>query len=253
MYAIITIRIQHIICQHRSTRNLQLSATDAEPLLPNNDPDVEMIPRRRPPIVRKLITSNKFIIQLIPFSRSNCPIDSPEPDTENEEDDDDGDRRNQPRLPNTPDAHPGVDPSFFPTTEVAGRPDYDSNGNDLDGDDIDGPKIGSRSGGGNQPPSRRPSFPFVPPGIDGTVVSGMQNHELLNMTHRNANCPTSAGYLYARRERLSAKENAGPGHDGPGIAVGERESITLCDRIVVTASVLFSQPDIHIDIDTFTG
>lgn len=91
------------------------------------------------------------------------------PDPENEDDDNEDERRHQPRLPNTPDAHPGVDPGFFPTTDSADRPDYDSNGNDLDGDNVDGPKIASRSGGdngsGHHPTSRRPSFPQS--GFDG--------------------------------------------------------------------------------------
>lgn len=104
--------------QNRSARDLASAATDAEPLLETTD-DAEIIPKERPPIAH------------------------PEND-----DDDEIDVHNN--IPNTPDAHPGVDDGFFP--------------HDHDNPDIFlGPRIGEDDIGSGKGIPLPPTLNGIPP------------------------------------------------------------------------------------------
>lgn len=132
-----------------------------------------MIPKPRPPIASKY-HKLLFNIYFVSYTNWFTIILDPEIDEE-----DDGPENN---IPNTPEAHPGVDDSFFP----GDFPNHDHNG---DGPPFSlGPRVGGESdddGRGIITPNgvkpRRPSvsrdFPYAP-GYNPNVVSIQNSHFL---------------------------------------------------------------------------
>lgn len=164
-----------------------------------------------------------------------------------------------PRLPNTPQQHPGVDDGFITSNDEAADSDIDAD------DRPDGPKLtprmggdsddGSRSNrgnGGSFPAARRPSFPpsFVP-GLDGTVPIEQIPYAVRAVHYTSFGLQSTGDYSGC--ERVPAEEDARPGHDGPGIAVGQRKSTALRARIESQSSVLLCQPHVHFDFNHFAG
>lgn len=159
-----------------------------------------------------------------------------------ETDDDDRDER---LVPNTPEAHPGVDGGFFtgeddddsatthPDTIDGGvgkrrEPDF---GPRLGEDDEGATEMDRRSprqpgGGGVGGGPRGPSFPGptdFEQGFNGVSETRIRLRHNKKSIHLRV---TFAGW--SRRKCLPTKEDVGTGNDGSGTFVGERQPAALC-------------------------